>query len=252
MHIAKILSITIVFMILNVNLCFAEEIVIFGNDNKPPKNYLKKNKPKGILIEIMKYLDSELSQSFQYKLYPWKRAYRNALGCKGGIIGLSKNDARIRLYDYSDVMYYDTLLLVVLKGKEFKYNKIHDLRGKKVGYLRGASFGEEFEKGKNSVFSFQEDGSAKQRLLKLLFKRIDVALIGPGLAGFNMIVKQDKRLLKNKDKFVILSKPFRKDPNYLGFSKKMKMQGFLERFNKALRKGHKTGALQKIISEYKD
>jgi ABC-type amino acid transport substrate-binding protein len=239
-------------MLINVNLCIAEEIVIFGNDNKPPKYFLKNNEPRGILIETMKYLDSNLPQSFEYKLYPWKRAYSNALYGKGGIIGLSKNDKRLLIFDYSDVIYHDIILLVVLKRNDFQYHNINDLKGKKVGYIRGASFGQEFERGKNSIFSFEEDSSPKQRLLKLFHKRIDVALIGAGIAGFNQTLEQDKRLLRNKDQFVILPKPFIKDPNYLGFSKKMKMKGFLKQFNRVLKKGYKTGALQKIINEYKD
>ena len=41
-------------------------------------------------------------------------------------------------------MYYDEILLVVLKGKEFTFNTMEDLRGKTIGCLRGASYGDEY------------------------------------------------------------------------------------------------------------
>ena len=52
-----------------------------------------------------------------------------------------------------------------------------------MGSLRGASYGEEFEIGKKNAFEIDEDDNLEQRLLKLLRKRIDVALIGPGRIG---------------------------------------------------------------------
>ena len=122
-----------------------EPIYIFGNDSKPPKNYVENKKSKGILINIMEYISEEIEQPFEYNLYPWKRAYLLAVHGEGGIIGLSKTESRMLIFDYSDVMFYDEILICVLKGNEFEYNEIGDLRGKTVGVIRGAVFGSEFE-----------------------------------------------------------------------------------------------------------
>ena len=62
-----------------------------SNDQKPPKNYLVNDQAQGIIIDIMRYADARLNQSFEYRLYPWSRAYRNTLEAKGGLIGLSRN-----------------------------------------------------------------------------------------------------------------------------------------------------------------
>lgn len=238
------------FLFSFVNPCSAEQITILGNSKKPPKTYLRSDAPEGILIEIMRYMDDHLPQSFDYKLYPWKRAYQNALNGKGGIISFSKNEERLKIFDYSEVMYYDEILLVVLKGKEFTFNTMEDLRGKTIGCLRGASYGDEFENGKISIFKSDEDNDGKQRLLKLLYNRIDAAIIGAGKLGFNALIEMDKILIANKNKFTLLPKPFKRDPNYLGFVKEMNMQGFLQEFNQVLRKANQTGAIQKIIGEY--
>lgn len=138
------------------------------------------DQPRGVLIDIMQYVDERIPQSFEYQLYPWQRAYKNALAARGGIIGLSMTVQRLKSIDYSEVMYYDELLLVVLKGQEFPFTTLDDLKGKRVGSLRGAIYGEDFEASRDIIFKIEEDGSPRQRLLKLLHGRIDVAIIGPG------------------------------------------------------------------------
>jgi len=230
--------------------CFSEEVIIMGNYDKPPKYYLENKEAKGILIDIMKYVDQNMSHSFAYRLYPWKRAYINAINREGGIVGLSMNSERLKIFDYSDVMFYDELVLVVLKGNEFAFEGVPDLKGKIVGVQRGSSYGEEFENGKNKIFTPDEDKHGKQRLLKLLTKRIDVAILGPGKAGLDGVINQSKELIKRKDEFVILPRPFKIDPNYLGFAKTMGMKGFLHEFNSVLAKGLQTGAIQKIIEKH--
>jgi ABC-type amino acid transport substrate-binding protein len=230
--------------------CHAEQIVIFANAMKPPKTYLAKGEEQGVLIEIMKFMDQQLPQSFTYKLYPWKRAcYQSASG-KGGIIGFSMNSERQKIFDYSEAMYYDEIMFIVLKDSDFTFRTIQDLQGKRVGVQRGASFGEEYEKAKNHIFTVDEDDSGTQRLRKLLSKHIDVALLGPGQSGFNYVVRQDKELTRRREEFRLLSQPFYSDPNYLAFPKKMNMRTFLKKFNQVLLNAKKSGVLSKIINNY--
>lgn len=247
-QVKAIILAAIVLLISNAN-CIAKDIIIYGNENKPPKYFLEDAQAKGILIDIMKYVDAKLPSNFKYELYPWKRAYHYAQNHKGGIIGFSLSRERLQNFDYSDVMYYETINLIVLKGKEFDFQRISDLKGKKIGVQRGSSYGDEFEQSK-SIVTYDDDGSGEQRLLKLLSGRIDAALLGPGRKGLNDTIKQNSLLVKNKDKFVIISKPFILDPNYLAFSKKLQKQAFLIEFNKILAKAHKSGEIQKIIDKH--
>jgi polar amino acid transport system substrate-binding protein len=249
-HLLAVLVTTI--LLLNGPHCMANDIKIFGNEYKPPKVYLENDKPNGILVDIMKYIEKETAHSFDILLYPWKRAYALAERGQGGIIGLSMTKERLEIFDYSDVMYYDDLMLVVIKGNEFPFNTLEDLKGKRVGVRRGSSYGDDFERGKKDIFIADEDSDAIQRLKKLLIKRIDVALIGPGKAGVNKIIKSDPELLKRKDDFVLLEKPFKRDPNYLGISKTLNMKGLIQDFNKTLKKGYEDGTIQAIIDKHSD
>lgn len=228
----------------------AAEIVVLGNDDKPPKVYLEDDQPKGVLIDILKYLETHTAHDFVYELYPWKRAYNQALEGRGVIVGLSKTSERLTLFDYSEPIFFDELVLVVRRGNEFQFTGIPDLRGKIIGHQRGSSYGDAFEQAKGRVFTAQEDGSGRQRLLKLLAGRIDAALLGPGELGVAKVIDQDPKLRANRESFVVLEQPFAIDPNYIGFSKAFGQQAILDEINEAIRYGWNSGAMQSIIDAY--
>lgn len=227
----------------------AAEISIFGNISRPPKYYLDENKqPTGILVDILHYIGKETGDTFHIKLLPWKRAYRNMLSGKGGIMGLSKNEERLKIIDYSIPMFYDELYLVVLKGKEFPFKTISDLRGKTISVIRGVSFGTVFEEGKNNFFSVKEVSKTNYMFKEILWERVDATLVDR--VGLKQILESDQFLKKNKDRFVLLPTPFVRDPNHIGFAKSLNMTGYLSSINKALKKGWETGAIQKIVDRY--
>ena len=229
-----------------------EEITILGNDYSPPKISMEGETPAGILTDIVQYLDQQMPDyTLKIELYPWARAYESAVAGKGGIIGLSMTAERLKIFDYSEPVYYDEVAIVVLKGQEFPFETIEDLQGKTIGIGRGGSFGEEYEKAKQSgLFKIEEDNGPVMRLKKLLAKRMDCAFINPGAAALRYAVKQDEELLQHAEEFVVLPTPFRRDPNFLGFSKKMGKTDFLQAFNAELKKAYESGAIQKIIDQY--
>ncbi len=247
----KLIILILLFCLYGVEVGFACQLTINGDQEKPPKIWLEDGEPRGILVDMMKYIGKEVDCDFQIKLYPWKRAYCNAVNGKGGIIGLSLTPERLQVFDYSEVMYVDELILVVQKGREFPFAKIEDLRGKTIGVNRGAKYGSDFVKGiERGIFTISEDSNPVSRFKKLLLGRTDVLIIGPGRAGFDAIIKSDPELLRKRDQFVILPKPFSRDPNYLGIAKKLHKKLFLQRFNQAIKKGRSSGAFEKIIEKY--
>lgn len=94
-----IISIITIFLATYGPKAFSDSLKIFGNSFKPPKYYLEDRIPKGILVDIMRYTEKETGVSFDIELYPWRRAYTYALQNKGGIIGLSKNQGRLKTFD---------------------------------------------------------------------------------------------------------------------------------------------------------
>jgi polar amino acid transport system substrate-binding protein len=230
---------------------WSADITVFGGDSSSPKMFMQEGKPRGILIDILKFADQELhDDSFKIELYPWARAYRYATSGVGGIVGLSWTLERAALFDYSDPVYVDDVVIVVRKGKEFGFKDMADLRGKRVGLGRGGSYGEAFEKAREAgVFAVDGDGGPVERLNKLVLDRIDCALFNAGKAGFEETLRSDKALDAMRSAFVVLPVPLRSDPNYLAFPKNMQMKPWLNDFNQIIKKGYGRGDIQKLIAQ---
>jgi len=232
-----------------VTLCVsAENLVIYGDNSYPPIIYLDNDQTAGILPAIFARLEKDTGDTYELRLLPWKRALKNAQNSDGGITNISRNEAREKFYDFSLPIYDDDISLVVLKGHEFDFNTLKDLQGKKLGGLSGASYGEEVDQAiSNGELHVERENGEQSRLLKLLAGRIDVAIIGNGIAGLEVILASDPGLEANRNQFVMLPKPLVRDPLHLAFSKAMNVQPALERFNKALVALKRTDEYQQLI-----
>ena len=230
----------------------ARELLIVGNNYSEPKIYIEGEEPRGILVDILQYADAALpDHHFTLHLYPWARAYWMAEDAQAGIVGLSWTAERQALFDYSEPLFYDEVLVVVRSGEAFAFNGIDDLAGRRVGIGAGGSFGEEFEQARRrGLFKVDEDNGPVSRLRKLLAGRIDVALINPGLAGLRRAIAQDPRLLAHAGEIQALPQPLKRDANYLGFNKRLAMGEFLEEFNAVIRQGYANGDIPRLLARY--
>lgn len=228
----------------------ADDIAIFSGDGSPPKMYLQDGQSKGILVDIMSYADEKMPlHRLQVGLYPWARAYLQSSAGRGGIMGLSWSQRRDDLFDYSAPLFIDEVVIVVRKDQVFPFKTLSDLKGKRVGMVRGASFGEDFQRALDAnLFKVDGDSGAQQRLSKLMLGRIDCALFNVGKAGFEEALRLNQMLIPLKDQLVVLQVPLRRDPNYLAFPKEMNMKGWLVEFNQVIRQGYASGDIQKIVA----
>lgn len=213
-----------------------DAILLFGDDNYPPVIWVEKGEPRGELPRILRALEPALGRSFRFELTPWRRAYESAAAGRGGLIGVSLTSERQKLFDFSDPVYDDNINIVVLRGREFAYRELHDLRGRKLGGQLGASYGEAFDRAlQQGTVSVERDTSQVLRLRKLLAGRIDAALIGNGQAGIDATIAADPELQRNRERFVALDRPLAVDQLYLAFPKSMAARPLLQQFNVALR-----------------
>lgn len=223
---------------------------IVGNEFKEPKIYMNNGQAVGVLVDILRYIESKSDIEFDIKLYPWKRAYEKAKNAEAAIVGLSMTKERLEIFDYTDPIYYDEVVLVVLKGQEFKFDDIEDLKGKIIGGTAGASYGDEYNYGAEHVFKLDPAGTYPQKLLKLLNGHLDAVAVSPGRYALDAIINEDQRLIASKHKFSILPKPLARDPNYIGFAKKNEQKKYLKDINKVLKNGYGNRDIEKIISKW--
>jgi len=241
--------IAFIFAVFINSMSWASEIIITGPDQGAPKYYNENGKAKGFIVDITRWALEDMGQQYQIKLLPWNRAYANALKGKMVVIGLSKNASRIKIFDYSNAIYFGDLMIVVKKGHEFEYESVADLQGKVIGARHGASYGDVFDNAvSQKTFTIQPYVNASTSLKLLLNGRIDAVLIGPGKLGIQRHIDSDSRL--NFSQFSVLKTPFKRDAKYLGIHKSKKMQPFIQRFNQSLDKAQKSGVVKDILERY--
>jgi polar amino acid transport system substrate-binding protein len=227
----------------------APPIAVFSGDGSPPKMFVHEGQQRGVLIDILNYAAQKMPQHrFELNLYPWARAYMASASGQGGLLGISWTQRRDEVFDYSEPLFVDEVVIVVRKGHEFNYRGLSDLKGKTVGTVRGASFGSAFDRAhQDGVFSIDGDNGARNRLQKLEAGRIDCALFNVGKTGFQETLRLNKVPESQWKNYVVLPVPLRRDPNYLAFPKTMRMSEWLLDFNEVIRQGYARGDIQKII-----
>ncbi len=214
----------------------AETLLVYGDDSYPPVIYSDAGKPTGVLVDILRRVSARTGDTYELRLVPWKRAYEHARFGRAAVVGVSKTTERLAHFDFSDAIYFDDIQIVVKKGREFPFAELKDLKGRTVGGVIGASYGDVVDTAiKDGLFKVDQDTAQKGRLHKVLLDRVDAAFIGNGMAGFERVLQSDPDLLARRDDFVILSTPLARDPLHLAVAKSMNKKALIERFNAALR-----------------
>ena len=228
----------------------AETLLVYGDDSYFPVVHQKGGQPVGVLPAILKAAQALTGDTYVLQLSPWKRAYELAARAEGGVVGVSFNTERAKTFDFSKPIYDDDIQIVTLKSHPMVFNTLEDLKGKVIGGVLGASYGEEVDKAiADGLFTVDRDVGQPGRLRKLLAQRLDAAFVGNGAAGFDGVVNSSEELRTNRDKFLVLSKPLTRDPLHLAFSKSMNKQAALARFDTAVEKMRKSGQLKRLAAD---
>ncbi len=221
----------------------AETLLVYGDDSYPPVIYSANGKPTGFLVDILRKVSARTGDTYEVRLFPWKRAYEHARAGHAAVVGVSKTTERLAQFDFSDAIYFDDIQIVVKKGREFPFTQLSDLQGKTVGGVLGASYGDVVDAAiKDGLFKVDQDTGQKGRLHKVLLDRVDAAFIGNGTEGFDMVVRSDPELQARRAELVVLGTPLTRDPLHLAAAKSMGKKALIERFNIALREVQKASA----------
>lgn len=225
----------------------AETLVVRGDDAYAPVIHAHNGRPSGFLVTILERVSALTGDRYDIQLSPWKRAYEMASRGEGGVIGVSFNQERAKLFDFSKPVYDDDIQIVTLKTRTFTYNRLEDLRGKTIGGVLGAAYGDSVDSAlANGLFLVERDVGQVGRLRKLLAGRLDAAFIGNGMAGFEGVINSQADLRDNRAQFTVLPIPLTRDPLHLAFAKSMNKREALDRFDAAVDKLRKSGELKRL------
>ena len=131
--------------------------------------------------------------------------------------------------------------MFVRKGSGIRFDTLEDLKGLKVGLLRGYTYGTNFDK--STLFVKETGNSHESNLKKLAFGRLDVypcdKLVGIYIAMKNNLISQ----------LEILPVPLKTMDGHIGFTKG-KHQDVMNKINKIIIEMHQNGEIEQIINQY--
>ncbi len=223
----------------------AGAVTIAVDAENPPFMYADADgKAAGLYPKLLTAVFERMGVPVTVAAYPWKRALEMSEKGEVGVGGIYKNEKRLQIYDYSEPIYAEKILLYTPKGKSFDFNSVDDLQGKQIGILTGWSYGDEFDQAKEAgVFTVQEVSSDKDNLEKLLLGRVDaVAAIE---AGASQIIEEKGY----GDRFEVLPNPLVINDTYLVFSKGVQQLPLLGQFNQTLAEMKQDGTYAAITGQ---
>jgi polar amino acid transport system substrate-binding protein len=223
-------------------LARAETLVAIDNAN-PPFMYQQDGQPMGIYPRMLRAIFDRLGEPLNIQAMPWKRALLRGASGELGIGGIYKNAERLEVFDYSEPIFEERLLLYVHRDRPFPFQRTEDLHGKRIGVIRGWSYTEEFDRAvRTGQIEAQEGSSDESNLRKLASGRLD-AVIAIELAG--------QRLLEHPglEQLEALPQPLSINPTYLVFAKQAGQQELLRRFDQVLQDMRRDGSLQRLIEQ---
>lgn len=191
-----------------------------------------------LMAEAFKNMDTPL----EMKASPWKRAIAAIDQGEAGVGGIYKNEERLKKYDYSDKLFDEVIVVYVRKGGEFDFKDVTSLDGKKVGVLRGWSYGDDFDAAvKAGKITADEAERDAQNFAKLAAGRIDALLAVRESGEANVAAPEIGAAV------VALPTPLSSSPSFLAFAKSAGKADVLAKFNATLARMQADGSLERLI-----
>lgn len=234
----------LVFLALLANLnaaCWAQTYVVGGYDY-PPFIYAKAT--QGIYVELMKELALVSQQTFKWEHYPYARL--DALFTKASVhieVGSSPLwTSSKKVPGFYTVPFYTLKDVVVFRrGEQASMKSFSDLKGKRVGLVRGYSF-PQFQKAFDDSIAIRIDAANELALMKLLVNnRVDQIFISQDLFLYYQKIYNDFNGLILGDVVGSYDVAIRVHPNYKS------LVGTLDKSINALKE---KGIIKALISKH--
>ncbi len=219
-----------------------DKIVIAVDWGNSPFMYQNNNKADGIYPALIHAIFKRMGKHVEVKVYPWKRVLKMGREGKCGIGGIYKTQERLKIFDYSDPLYTETVLVYVRQKNTFEFNTLSDLDGKTIGVMRGWSYGDAFDrfrlKETITTKAVDNDHVAFKRLVQ---SDLD-CLFSLELTGKLMLRKAGYQ-----GRVVPLAKSVAVNDTYVAFAKTKGRQILLEKMNVTLARMKEDGSYKMVL-----
>lgn len=223
-------------------------LLVLTSAQTAPKTFQDEHdRASGYLVEITAEALHRAGYVAQIEALPWARAVAQAEAGEGLVTGFSRTPERDQLFEYSDAVYDDRVVLVTRRAADFPFNSLADLAGHSVGIQRASSYGPALEAMLDQINIARDNGHC-ERIKMLGAGRIDAAIVSGGVPAvlYNAAVAG-----VDPHDLVIHAIPVAIDPNYIAIAKtRPDAHEILGRINVALADMARDGTTVRIIAGY--
>ncbi|WP_019616343.1 substrate-binding periplasmic protein [Psychromonas ossibalaenae] len=226
-----------------------EKIIACGHPDYPPFMWKEGEKTVGAGVEIAEIIFRELDiEVISKSIGNWRRCLATVASGKADlIIAAYRTDERVKYAKFTKTpLSEDPMVIFVWKGKEFKFEKWEDLKGKTAGILWGDSYGQEFE-----LFLIENIKLEYVTRRSQNFKKLELGRVDFGPMGLHTGLIQAKKY-GYSGKVVTLKTPVISNYLYMAMSNKSKYLPYLPQIELELQKLHANGTIERLIKKYID
>ena len=226
----------------SLSRCLAADPVLVNVDiGNPPFMYVKEGKAAGIYPAIIAAAFARMGVPVTIEAKPWKRAIAEVEEGKAGIGDFYKNEERIKKYDFSEPILSENFAVFFNKKNPVNFRTLADFDGKKVGVIRGWSYGDAFDAARrNNRFIIYEVSSDSANLGMLHLGRLDVA-VAVEESGQEEMAASKLTDIEQSRTYLISNK------GHLAFAKTARKTELLANFSKTIATMKTDGSLDKIV-----
>lgn len=223
--------------------------IVLGINHAPPYTFVDSNQQaSGLVLDIMRRIESEVGFELQVVSCPFPRCLKLAKEGKVDVIGgLIKTPERSRYLDFIEPAYMElnsSFVFYALKNKNLAVNEYEQLSGKRIAVVRKAAHFERFDK--DIMLNKIMVPSEKVGMDMLLKDRVDIVI------GVEDTADHALRFL-NQDSNKLQKLNYRHTDKILGyaaFSRKYHNLFILNRIKQKMRNFQKNGVLTELVKPY--
>jgi len=211
----------------------------------PP--YTDENLPQGgVAIDLVATAFKRAGYQTSYNIETWPRTLEGVdVGVYDVVAAAWFSEARGKRFLFSEPYLTNRMRLIGRKGRDIKVEKLEDLRGLRVGVVRGYAYGEEFQKA--DYFTKVYQNHVIQNLLLLTTGKVDVVV------GDEFAIRHQLRdyMPSQADKLEFLPKAIAIKKLHIAVSRDNPRSGkLIADFNKAIAAMRQDGTYRAIVDKH--
>lgn len=246
---SKIVSYFIALTLLFSFSAAATQRISIAIDHAPPYSYAEgEERPRGLLIDILKRVSKEVDFSLQIIPCPFSRCLRmlkdNKVDIMGGLIRTKERESELVFFEPAYMVINSSFVFYALHNKNFQLERYEDLYDKRVAVMRGGVYFERFDKDKQLT---KVQVPSEQVAMDLLLKdRVDIVIAVEATADHSLDVL-------NQPSYKLRKLAYRHTEQILGHmasSKRFANDPLFDKIQSKVKELYFSGELDYIVARY--